>query len=256
MITLAIDSAGFEGRAALARGAPDDLQIFTETLPPGRGQAEQALDMVDQLFVKSATEWAALGRIIVVVGPGSFTGVRVGVALAKGFALASGAPLLGIYRTQLVATAFERALKTGGLGGGLSGTGFSQARLLKGGVFEGHFASLLLAGRGELYAQIFHHEGDGFAPLAGPHLVAGDEVKSYLAQHKVNLLVGCYEAGMVEFLSLCDIELPYIDVRLGGEDFFLLKDHLYLQNDEVKPLYLRAPDAKPQLGKALKRRQP
>lgn len=61
---------------------------------------------IDEMLVQAGIEAADLSGIAVAIGPGSYTGLRVGLALAKGFALANGLPLIGVPTLDIVATSF------------------------------------------------------------------------------------------------------------------------------------------------------
>jgi tRNA threonylcarbamoyladenosine biosynthesis protein TsaB len=60
------------------------------------GQATMLMPMIERVMDKAGCNYADLGRIAVAVGPGSFTGIRVGLAAALGLSLASGVPVVGI----------------------------------------------------------------------------------------------------------------------------------------------------------------
>ena len=70
-----------------------------------RGQAEALMPMIDRVMKAADISFAKLDRIAVTVGPGSFTGVRAGLAAARGFALASNIPAIGILTTTALAAA-------------------------------------------------------------------------------------------------------------------------------------------------------
>ena len=61
-----------------------------------RGHAEALMPLMARVMSQSRLEFAELDRIAVTVGPGSFTGLRVGVAAARGIALAAGKPAVGL----------------------------------------------------------------------------------------------------------------------------------------------------------------
>src|SRR4029450_31055 len=67
-----------------------------ETLPMQRGHAETLMPLIARMLDRAELETADLDRIAVTTGPGSFTGLRVGIAAARGIALASGKPAIGL----------------------------------------------------------------------------------------------------------------------------------------------------------------
>jgi len=73
------------------------------------GQAETLLPLVDRVMRRAGQVPAAIGLVVVTVGPGSFTGVRVGLAAANGIALATGARLIGVTSFDAVAVEAGRS---------------------------------------------------------------------------------------------------------------------------------------------------
>lgn len=69
----------------------------------GRGHAERLLPMLDELMVEAGLEYADLDRIGVTIGPGTFTGLRIGLSVARGLGLSLGIPVVGV--TSLFALA-------------------------------------------------------------------------------------------------------------------------------------------------------
>jgi tRNA threonylcarbamoyladenosine biosynthesis protein TsaB len=99
MLLLAIDTAGPVCAAAIARegcadGGTQILARRAETI--GRGHAERLMPMIDAVLCEAKAKFSDLGRIAVTTGPGSFTGIRVGIAAARGLALALGIPAVGV----------------------------------------------------------------------------------------------------------------------------------------------------------------
>jgi len=77
-----------------------------------RGQAEALVPMIDAVMTEARLELGALDFIAVTVGPGSFTGIRTGLATARGLALASGLPLIGITSYAAIADAVAENRQT------------------------------------------------------------------------------------------------------------------------------------------------
>jgi tRNA threonylcarbamoyladenosine biosynthesis protein TsaB len=67
-----------------------------ESKPMTRGHAEALMPLVARVLERARVEAEALDRIAVTIGPGSFTGLRVGIAAARGIALATGKPAIGL----------------------------------------------------------------------------------------------------------------------------------------------------------------
>lgn len=69
----------------------------------GKGHAERLIPMIDEVLAEAGLTLKEMSRIGVTIGPGSFTGIRVGVASARGFALSLGIPAVGVTTLQVVA---------------------------------------------------------------------------------------------------------------------------------------------------------
>ncbi|MCG8591832.1 MAG: tRNA (adenosine(37)-N6)-threonylcarbamoyltransferase complex dimerization subunit type 1 TsaB, partial [Proteobacteria bacterium] len=90
---LAIESAGREAGVALVRG--DEL-LAAAVQPGGAPHAESLLALVDRCLATAETALAQLNGIAVSVGPGSFTGLRIGVATAKGLFFRDERPVIPV----------------------------------------------------------------------------------------------------------------------------------------------------------------
>jgi tRNA threonylcarbamoyladenosine biosynthesis protein TsaB len=102
MIVLAIDTALDACSVAIVRGA-ESLASISETM--SRGQAERLAPMVREAVGKAGVALADVDRIVATKGPGSFTGVRVGLSFARALALALGKPCLGVPTLEALALA-------------------------------------------------------------------------------------------------------------------------------------------------------
>lgn len=101
-LLLSLDTAGT--RCAVAVSELGDGSLLARADPDiGRGHAEVLMGLVADTLAAAGATYADLGRIAVVVGPGSFTGLRVGVAAAKGLALALAIPVVGVASLEALA---------------------------------------------------------------------------------------------------------------------------------------------------------
>ena len=91
---LAIDTA--TSRAVVAIAEADGALVAVEAWEAGHRHGEDLLPMVRALLTRTGTDLVALGAIVVGTGPGAFTGLRVGLATAKGLASALDLPIVGV----------------------------------------------------------------------------------------------------------------------------------------------------------------
>lgn len=104
ILALAIDTIGGNCAVSLVAYQGDFLNLKPKnfiTLQSSievmeRGQAEAIIPMIESLMAKAQTAFHAIDLIAVNVGPGSFTGIRVGIAAASGLALALNIPIIGV----------------------------------------------------------------------------------------------------------------------------------------------------------------
>jgi len=96
---LLMNTCGAEGVVALAEGSV----VVAQAVLPGRGASEQLLPAIRGLMAGQGWRIPDLGGVAVVTGPGSFTGVRVGLSAAKGLCEAGSLGLVGMSRLALVA---------------------------------------------------------------------------------------------------------------------------------------------------------
>ncbi len=92
-LILALDTAGSTCAVAIAAGGE---LLGLAQLEMAHGQAEALLPLVDRTMRQVPLPPAALELVAVTIGPGSFTGIRVGLAAARGIALALDVPLIGV----------------------------------------------------------------------------------------------------------------------------------------------------------------
>lgn len=103
---LLIDTCGSEGSVALADTVLADAVVAVEVLP-GRTASERLVPAVRRVMEACGWRLVDLTAVVVVHGPGSFTGVRVGLSAAKGLSEAGGVPLIAVSRLALLAARAE-----------------------------------------------------------------------------------------------------------------------------------------------------
>lgn len=202
MIVLGLDTA----TAATAVAVRADGTVLGERRDdPGPhehpGHATRLLAMAEELLQASALAWSSLDRIAVGVGPGGFTGLRVGVATARGIAHALSLELVGVSSLAALALA------------ALSGTEEqSQPR-------PGHDAVLAVidARRGEVFASTYARgtdtaDGTGVAELAPPRALAPERLCELTAEAERE-----DGGGQLRWLAVGDGALRYSEAleRLG-----------------------------------------
>ncbi|MCC0025658.1 MAG: tRNA (adenosine(37)-N6)-threonylcarbamoyltransferase complex dimerization subunit type 1 TsaB [Zhengella sp.] len=224
MTLLAIDTAANLCAACLS-DAETGAILGAEVLDIGKGHAEQLMDVIAQAMAEAGAQWPDLTRLAVTVGPGSFTGIRVGVAAARGLALALDLPLTGI--TTLEALAAE--------------TRAAQP--------DRPVLAALDARRGEIYAQVFGTSGEAEGPPVAMKVAdAAARVRSGMA------LCGSAAAMVAEMSGEAGLAFG---PRAAAPDIAVVAALAAARpptQEKPKPLYLRAADARPQEGFALPRR--
>lgn len=212
MTLLAIDTALSSLRlAVLGEGIS-----HARTLDMARGQAEALFPEIDSLLVEAGLEPSSLTAIAVNIGPGSFTGTRVGVAAAKGLALALFIPLHGLTMFEAIA---------------------EEARGVKRMV-------VMDARRDEIYAQGF---GTDDAPLSAPFVTTLSGLQpspdTLLLGSAAHMFEGQHPAHLIRHIPYAD---PLAIARLAS---------LGHGKGRTAPFYLRDADAKPQGHKVLPRKE-
>jgi tRNA threonylcarbamoyladenosine biosynthesis protein TsaB len=189
----------------------------------GKGHAEHLMAVVGDAMQGAKITFPELDAVAVSIGPGSFTGVRVGVAAARGLAMALKVPAIGV--TTLEALAAEARQR------------FGDVTVM----------SALDAGRGEINAAVYGETG---ATLVEPTVMTLDEAV-LLARRRSTVVVGsagpriAVELPAVKTGSTsATADIGYYAAIAAGRD---------AGGEKPRPLYLRGADAKPQAGFVLPR---
>lgn len=198
---LAIDTSAAQCAVALL-GRDGAL---AERVPMDRGHAEALFPMIEAALARAGAGWSGLTRIAVCTGPGSFTGVRIGVAAARGLALSLGIPAIGISRFEALAA------EAGGP------------------------VAVCLAGRGEtVYLQCFDAGG---APLEPPRMIGAGEIAGAIPSD-VSRRAGDAAHRLAGDSALLPVGLPdpAVIARLAADRS---------PAGPPRPLYLKGADAAP-----------
>ena len=218
MLILAIDTA-LDACAAAVLDTGTGKLIAMESQAMKRGHAEALMPLIARVMKQAALPFAALDRVAVTSGPGSFTGLRVGLSAARGIALAAGKPAVGL--TTLSAYAAPIVSENG----------------------EQPVISAIDARHGHVYFQVVSGDGSSLIrPRAGliEEAVAASQ---FGAPH----LVGNAAAILAERWPK-DAEPPVRIEALPAPDISWvawLGAAVSPSTAPARPFYLRAPDAKP-----------
>lgn len=228
MRILAIDTALQACSAAVLDTAGDHDRVTTRSVPMVRGHAEALMPLIAAVMSEAATEFADLDRIAVTVGPGSFTGLRVGVSAARAIALASGKPAVGVTTLAALAAPFFD-----------DGTG-------------GTVLPVIDARHDRVYMQVF---AAGGRSLAGPR-IATVHIAAHAALAGPTRIVG-NAARLIEAVWPPG-EPPPSSTPAPAPDIAWVARLAVLRDDlavPVRPLYLSEADAHPQEAGILPRRR-
>ena len=102
-LILGIDTCGPKGSVALARVSGSNIDVLGQILLEGRTYSATLISSISALLRERGLELNQVSCIVVVSGPGSFTGVRVGLSAAKGLAEGAGLPIVAISRLTVLA---------------------------------------------------------------------------------------------------------------------------------------------------------
>ena len=102
-LLLGIDTCGPSGSVALARAGGGRLELLEQVGLAGRTYSATLVQAVREVLAHHSVRLADLAALVVVAGPGSFTGVRVGLSAAKGLAEPAATPILAVSRLAVLA---------------------------------------------------------------------------------------------------------------------------------------------------------
>ncbi|WHO73162.1 tRNA (adenosine(37)-N6)-threonylcarbamoyltransferase complex dimerization subunit type 1 TsaB [Rhizobium sp. BT03] len=219
MIVLALDTAGVDCAAAVYDSGRNTMLGEASDMI-GKGHAEHLIGIVDRALDQADMTLSDIDRIAVTVGPGSFTGIRVGVAAARGFALSLNVPAVGVTTLEVMASAQREKTP--------------------------HRAVLAAmdAKRDEIYLQSFSSDG---SPLDAPRALSVAQAQAFARGFDGEITGSAAPLLKADAGGDHTNNFPIsIVARLGAA--------ASSDAGKPKPLYLRGPDAKPQAGYAIARR--
>ncbi|ETX02016.1 MAG: hypothetical protein ETSY1_05125 [Candidatus Entotheonella factor] len=227
-LILGIDTTGPADSVALARG---EHIVASLSLRQSPMSSRPLLRLIDVLCAQARCALADVTALAVNVGPGAFTGLRVGLATAQGLAVAYGKPLLGC-------TAFELLIS-----------------LVP--SWQGALCPVVQARKGEVYAALYHRDGElGTLEEKQPGMVVTPEALCALI-HEPTLFLGsgviAYRSALTAALSSDAVCLDLVEARTGlaasvarwgaarGQ---LGQERLKEDPLRVQPFYIRPADAR------------
>ncbi|ETW93469.1 tRNA (adenosine(37)-N6)-threonylcarbamoyltransferase complex dimerization subunit type 1 TsaB [Candidatus Entotheonella palauensis] len=224
---LGIDTTGPVDSVALARG---EHIVASLSLRQSLMSSRPLLRLIDVLCVQAQCTLADVTALAVNVGPGAFTGLRVGLSTAQGLAVAYGKPLLGC-------TAFEALVSL-----------VPQ--------WQGGLCPVVQARKGEVYAALYHMDGDGGQWTLEeklPGMVVTPDALCALIRERTLFLgsgVTAYRSVLTAALRSDAVCLDLVEARIGlaasVARWGTAQGQRQLEEDplRIQPFYIRPADAR------------
>lgn len=221
MLILAMDSTAVEASVALLS---DDAPLAAFHLNNGNTHSETLLPMAESVLRCTGKTVNDIDLFAVSAGPGSFTGVRIGVATVKGLAFGKGKPCAGVSTLEALA---ENLVPTGGL-----------------------LCPVMNARRGQVYNALFRVENGALTRLCPDRALSVEELEAELLTYSEPVtLCGDGAEPVKNSFTKCDVALPpltlieqnAVSVALCAAR--MAKEGKTCTDKELKPVYLRMPQA-------------
>ncbi len=193
-------------------------EVFHSNIPQSRGHAEILVPKIEELMEEAELSFHDLNLLTTTIGPGSFTGLRIGLSTAEGYSLSTGLPLIGISTLEMLA----------------QGVGKSDKRVV----------SIIDSKRGDYYYQMFDQN---IIPLTFPDIISPENISKTILE-KDMILVGTGAESAFKYFKNKNVEIykETIDARvlLDSAKIKYESGEIKGHPNDCKPLYLRAADAK------------
>jgi len=227
MRVLAIDTALAACSAAVLDTERGGI-VAGESLPMTRGHAEALMPLVARVMERSGKAFADLDRVVVTTGPGSFTGLRVGISAARGIALAAHKPVVGLSTLSAYAAPHLNA------------------------DTKAPIVCAIDARHEHVYLQVFSPDGRS---LTVPRLATLREA-AQAATPSPACIVGSAAQAVAAAIPKTSAAPVAVDARPAPDVAWVARLGATLPEDQSppRPQYLHPPDAQPQHAAQLPRR--
>jgi tRNA threonylcarbamoyladenosine biosynthesis protein TsaB len=222
MIILAVDTTTLAGSAAIL----EKTKLISEVnIDSASTYSERLLPSIHFLLERSKLNIKEIDAFAVAVGPGSFTGIRIGLSTIKSFAYASGKPV------ALVSTLKALAFKLH----------HSQGRLL---------CPILDARKGQIFAALFESTKAGLKEVIAQGAYSPDEFFSLIPSHRLISFIGngsqTYKEKILQYFkdkARFAFRTAFVAYEVGQLGYELLRKNKGVTFQEVRPLYFRRSQA-------------
>jgi tRNA threonylcarbamoyladenosine biosynthesis protein TsaB len=227
MRVLAIDTA--LGACSAAVLDTERGIVASESLPMSRGHAEALMPLLQRVMDEAGAAFTDIDRIAVTTGPGSFTGLRVGIAAARGIALAAGRPAVGLSTLAAYAAPHMAANGTSAV------------------------VAAIDARHGHVYLQVFSASGRTFT---APRLASLREAVEAAGPTPACIAGSAAQAVADALSAAAAVPAAVVDARSAPDIAWVARMGAVVPETQSPPTpqYLRAPDAQPQYASQLPRR--
>jgi len=222
MIILAVDTTTPAGSAAIL----EKTKLISEVnIDSASTYSERLLPSIHFLLERSKLNIKEIDTFAVAVGPGSFTGIRIGLSTIKSFAYASGKPV------ALVSTLEALAFKLH----------HSQGRLL---------CPILDARKGQIFAALFESTKAGLKEVIAQGAYSPDEFFSLIPSHRLISFIGngsqAYKEKILQYFkdkARFAFRTAFVAYEVGQLGYELLRKNKGVTFQEIRPLYFRRSQA-------------
>lgn len=221
MLILGLESSAVAGSCALCEVSGDRTQLIAESFINTKQTHSQTLmPMAENMLKSVGVGFDKLDRVAVTSGPGSFTGVRIGVAAAKGLGYALDIPCVGVSALHAVAL-------------GLSG-------------FEGVICAVMDARRSQFYNALFSAKGGKLERITPDRAISAEDLETELLDHhdKIYLAGDGAELAARLFTKVnTEPAPPALRFPRASSVCIASQEYEAVTAAELMPVYLRLPQA-------------